>query len=143
VGQNAWEEVNEGFAGANYGWPATEGQTDDPRYRGPIHTYKVASVTGGSFCPAGVESGFPSDYWGKYFFMDFVRGWIKVLDPDRPAEPSTFATGLARPVDLTFAPGGGVYVLSRDAWVIDDKFRPHTGSLYLIRSEHASGKRGT
>jgi putative heme-binding domain-containing protein len=138
VGQNAWEEVNEGFPGANYGWPATEGQTGDPRYHGPIHTYKVASIAGGSFCPAGVESGFPSDYRGKYFFMDFVRGWIKVLDPDRPAEASTFATGLARPVDLAFAPGVGLYVLSRDAWVIDDNYRPHTGALYWIRREHAS-----
>jgi len=46
---------------------------------------------------------------------------------------SPFATGLTRPVDLAFAPGGGLYVLLRDAWVIDDKFRPHTGSLHLIQ----------
>ena len=64
--------------------------------------------------------------------MDFVQGWIKVLDPDHPREVSTFATGLTRPVDLTFAPDGGLYVLLRDAWVIDDKFRPHTGSLIKI-----------
>ena len=28
VGQNTWEEINDGVAGANYGWPDTEGATD-------------------------------------------------------------------------------------------------------------------
>src|SRR5215211_3203824 len=27
VGQNTWEEINDGIAGANYGWPSTEGET--------------------------------------------------------------------------------------------------------------------
>jgi putative heme-binding domain-containing protein len=133
VGDNKWEEVDEGFAGSNYGWPETEGATSDPRFRGPIHTYPVASIAGGAFCPRGGEAGFPPEYQGKYFFMDFVHGWIKVLDPDHPARVETFTTGLTRPCDLAFAPDGGLYVLLRDAWVIDDKFRPHTGSLVRIR----------
>ena len=86
VGQGTWEEVNEGFAGANYGWPMTEGPTSDPRFRGPIHHYPVASIAGGAFCPSGAAAGFPRQYQGKYFFMDFVRGWINVLDPDHPAD---------------------------------------------------------
>jgi hypothetical protein len=69
--------------------------------------------------------------------MDFVQGWIKVLDPDHPESVQPFATGLSRPVDLAFAPDGTLFVLQRDAWVIDDKFEPHTGSLLKIR--HASG----
>ena len=132
VGLSTWEEVNEGLAGANYGWPAAEGPAYASGFRALIHSYKVASVAGGAFCPDDPGSPFPAEYRGKYFFMDFVRGWIKVLDPDHPREVSTFATGLRRPVDLTFAPGGGLYVLVRDAWVIDDKFRPHTGSLIKI-----------
>jgi putative heme-binding domain-containing protein len=133
VGDNRWEEVNEGFAGANYGWPESEGATADPRFRGPIHTYPVASVAGGAFCPEGRGAAFPEPYRGKYFFMDFVHGWIKFIDPDRPSRVETFATGLTRPCDLAYAPDGGLYVLLRDAWVIDDKFRPHTGSLLRIR----------
>jgi putative heme-binding domain-containing protein len=142
VGDNKWEEVDEGFAGANYGWPESEGATTDPRFRGPIHTYPVASVAGGAFCPDGDESGFPREHRGRYFFMDFVHGWIKVLDPDRPARVETFATGLTRPCDLAFAPEGGLYVLLRDAWVIDDKFRPHTGSLLRIRCARAASANG-
>jgi putative heme-binding domain-containing protein len=144
VGQNAWEEINEAIAGANYGWPAAEGASSDPSFRGPLHTYKVASIAGAAFCPDGNENGngkrpyaagwFPAEYRGKYFFMDFVQGWIKFLDPDRPSDVRTFATGLTRPVDLAFAPDGSLYILLRDAWVIDDKFLPHTGSLWKVRA---------
>jgi glucose/arabinose dehydrogenase len=132
VGDNKWEEVDEGFAGANYGWPESEGATTDPRFRGPIHTYPVASVAGGAFCPTDGRPGFPSEYRGRYFFMDFVQGWIKTLDPRNPSRVETFATGLTRPCDLAFGPDGGLYVLLRDAWVIDEKFRPHTGALLRI-----------
>jgi glucose/arabinose dehydrogenase len=137
VGQDKWEEIDEGAPGANFGWPASEGPTADPRHRGPIHHYRVASIAGGAFCPEDGAARFPPEYRGKYFFMDFVKGWIKVLDPDRPAEATTFATGLPRPVDLAFGPDGDLYVLLRDAWVIDSHFRPGTGSLRVIRPEHA------
>ena len=33
VGQNTWEEINDGRAGANYGWPDTEGADDRPAVR--------------------------------------------------------------------------------------------------------------
>lgn len=135
VGEARWEEVDEGFAGANYGWPLTEGPTTDPRFRGPIHHYPVASVAGGAFCPTNREPGFPNLYRGKYFFMDFVKGWINILDPDHPEKVEPFATGLARPVDLRFATDGALYVLVRDAWVIDGSFQPGTGSLIRIRSQ--------
>ena len=36
--------------------------------------------------------------------MDFVRGWINVLDPDHPRHVESFAAGLTRPVDLAFSP---------------------------------------
>jgi glucose/arabinose dehydrogenase len=126
------EEINEGFPGANYGWPTVEhGPTSDPRFRGPIHYYPTASIVGGAFAPANLS--WPKEFHGRYFFMDFVHGWIKTLDPDRPAEATTFVSGLRRPVDLRFGPDGTLYVLVRDAWVIDREFRPGTGSLVAIR----------
>jgi putative heme-binding domain-containing protein len=138
VGQETWEEINEGIAGANYGWPATEGPTSSPRFQSPIHHYPVASIAGGAFCSSGDSSGFPYQYQAKYFFMDFVRGWINVLDPEQPRNVDSFAAGLTRPVDLAFAPDGGLYVLLRDAWVVDGNFRPGTGSLLKIRHQPAS-----
>ena len=126
------EEINEGIAGSNYGWPTVEhGPTSDPRFRGPIHYYPTASIVGGAFSPADLS--LPKEYRGRYFFMDFVHGWIKMLDPERPGQATTFVSGLRRPVDLRFAPDGTLYVLVRDAWVIDREFRPGTGSLLAIR----------
>jgi hypothetical protein len=71
-----------------------------------------------------------------YFFMDFVQGTIRTLDPRSPMRPipaEVFATGLARPVDLAFSADGSLYVLLRDAWVKDGQFKPGTGSLARIR----------
>ncbi len=65
--------------------------------------------------------------------MDFVKGWIHMLDPDHPEKVENFATGFTRPVELKFAPDGSLYVLLRDAWVVDGNFRPGTGSLVRIR----------
>jgi glucose/arabinose dehydrogenase len=133
VGQSAWEEIDDGAKGANYGWPASEGPTTDPRFRAPIHHYPVASIAGGDFCPGPHPPNFPAEYRGKYFFADFVKGWIHVLDPKHPEKVQPFATGFARPVDLRFAADGSLYVLQRDAWVIDGNFRPATGSLLKIQ----------
>jgi glucose/arabinose dehydrogenase len=126
------EEINEGVAGANYGWPTVEhGPTNDPRFRGPIHHYPTACITGGAFSRTGLR--WPKEYRGQYFFGDFNHGWIKVLDPARPAVARPFASGLRRPVDLRFAADGSLYVLVRDAWVIDKWFKGGTGALLRVR----------
>jgi glucose/arabinose dehydrogenase len=127
-----YEEINRGVAGANYGWPAIEhGHTTDARFRGPEHFYPQASIAGGDFCPQA--SPWPKVWHGRYFFADFVHGWIKTLDPDHPRDATEFASGLSRPVDLRFGPRGTLYVLLRNAWVIDDKFQPGTSALLAIR----------
>lgn len=126
------EEVNEGVAGANYGWPVLDhGPTTDRRFRGPVHYYPAASITGGAFSPADLP--WPAEYRGRYFTADFVHGWVRTLDPEKPAAAKPFATGIRRPVDIRFGPAGGLYVLCRDAWVIDKEFKPGTGVLIKIR----------
>lgn len=56
VGANEWEEINEGFPGANYGWPETEGPHDHPEYENPLFAYSHngeeisgCAITGGAF----------------------------------------------------------------------------------------------
>ena len=39
VGENSQEEINDGIAGSNYGWPATEGPTSNPNFRSPLFAY--------------------------------------------------------------------------------------------------------
>jgi len=125
------EEVNRGEPGANFGWPLVDGPTDDSRFRDPVHFYPHASLAGADF--SADDHPWPARYRGRYFFADFVHGWIHTLDPQRTDDVEPFAARLPRPVDLRFAADGDLYVLSRNAWVIDDKFEPGTGSLLRIR----------
>ena len=130
IGGNSFEEVNVGVAGANYGWPLNEGPVDDPRFRSPIYTYPHASVCGGDF--AADDSSWPATFRGKYFFAEYIHGWIKTLDVNHPERVETFASGLRNPVDLRFGADGSLYILLRNAWVRDAKFVPGTGSLLQI-----------
>jgi putative heme-binding domain-containing protein len=136
IGGNKFEEINRGVAGANYGWPFSEGPTTDERFVGPIHSYPNASVCGADF--VADDSPWPTAYRGKYVFAEYIHGWIKMLDVNDPANVETFATGLRNPVDLRFAADGSLYVLLRNAWVIDAKFQPGTGTLLRIAYAQAS-----
>ncbi len=118
VGQSTWEEINDGVAGSNYGWPNTEGPTSNPNFRGPIFAYGRSpsdtggcAITGGTFYNPSIVQ-FPSSYLGKYFFADFCSGWIRVLDPANNTA-TAFATGILSPVDLKVAADGSLYYLSK------------------------------
>ena len=118
VGAGSWEEINDGLAGSNYGWPTTEGPTTNPSFRSPLHAYPHSggsangcAITGGAFYnPATVQ--FPSSYVGKYFFADYCSGWIRHFDPSTGGA-SGFATGIGSPVDLQVHPDGSLYYLYR------------------------------
>jgi glucose/arabinose dehydrogenase len=117
VGQSTWEEIDDGIAGSNYGWPTTEGPTSDPMFRAPLFFYGHGStsttgcaITGGTFYnPTTVQ--FPASYVGKYFFADLCTGWIRLLDPSNNTA-ADFATGIANPVDLKVAADGSLYYLA-------------------------------
>jgi len=126
------EEINRGVAGANYGWPVVDhGPTQRDGFVGPIHIYPEASIAGGDFADANLA--WPAQYRGRYFFADFVHGWIKTLDPASPATADDFASGIRRLVDLRFSADGSLYVLVRNAWVVDNKFQEGTGALLRIQ----------
>jgi glucose/arabinose dehydrogenase len=118
VGEDAWEEINRGASGANYGWPVYEGPESDAKYTPPIYAYghgttntTGCSITGGAFYnPATVQ--FPSGYVGDYFFAEFCNGWIRRYDPATDAA-SGFATGLGSIVDVEVSKNGELYYLTR------------------------------
>jgi len=114
VGQNTWEEINDGIAGSNYGWPDSEGPTNNPSFRSPLFAYTHASgcaIAGGAFYnPATVQ--FPPSFVGKYFFADLCGGWIHLFDP-ATGSVLDFASGISSPVDLKVGADGSLYYLAR------------------------------
>ena len=122
VGQDTWEEINNGIAGSNYGWPIAEGLASppNPNFRDPIFFYGHGSgdttgcaIIGGAFYNPSVVQ-FPSSFVGKYFFADVCTGWIRVLDPSNNTA-SAFASGISGPVDLHVGLDGTLYYLTRSS----------------------------
>ena len=117
VGQEAWEEINDGIAGSNYGWPATEGYTTNSAYRSPLFAYphggnfvQGVSIVGAAFYnPATIR--FPAAYVGDYFFADYMERWVSRMDTDNGNAVYAFARIPGLTVDVRVGPDGAVYVL--------------------------------
>jgi uncharacterized protein (TIGR03437 family) len=120
VGENSFEEINDGLPSANYGWPSTEGFTANPLFRSPLFVYghgigatTGCAIAGGAFYnPVNVQ--FPQSFVDKYFFADLCSGWIRVFDPAQ-GTASGFASGISNPVDLKVSTDGSLYYLARGA----------------------------
>jgi glucose/arabinose dehydrogenase len=118
VGQNTWEEINDGVAGANYGWDIHEGIANDPPYRDPVLAYghgvgpsTGCAIVGGAFHDTAKVS-WPADFAGDYFFADLCSNWIRRFDATLGTN-TAFATGIGTPVDLAIGPEGDLYYLAR------------------------------
>ena len=127
VGQGLWEEIDEGAAGADYGWNLCEGAHNNnsdaacsnapPGHVGPIYDYRHGqvipgttsptncnSITGGAFVPDGLWPGFD----GAYLFGDFVCGEIFSLRFSGGSwSASDFGQGLGGVATMIFGPHGG------------------------------------
>src|SRR5206468_4618131 len=135
VGGSAFEEVNELVPGANYGWPRAEGFSTNAAFKQPLHAYTPLigqSIVGGAFVPRATT--WPAKWRGKFLFADFMKHWVKALDPDAPTNVLSFARGLNGPVATELAPDGSLLVLNRGAiWRDPKRFVPNAGSLIRIR----------
>jgi glucose/arabinose dehydrogenase len=119
-GSQAYEEINRGAKGANYGFPVVEGPAKNPKFTKPIYSYRHKTtiqccvITGGAFYdPAKAQ--FPKQYVGDYFFTDNSGEWIRVRD-SATGKVSTFATGIPAGIgtgsrDLEVSKNGSLYQL--------------------------------
>jgi glucose/arabinose dehydrogenase len=122
TGTASREEVNEGAAGANYGWPNTEGYTTNPSYRSPLYAYPRGTtqttgcaIVGGTWYAPTVQQ-FPSQYRGRYFFGEHCNSYISTIDPANGNAVQVFASGMTSGdwigiVDLDIGPDGSLYYL--------------------------------
>ena len=125
VGNTSYEEIDDGIAGSNYGWPP-DGPQGNPSFRDPLFCYRHSTsatgcastsltgcaIAGGDFYNPPVAS-FPAQYVGRYFFSDLCTGFIAQLDPGNGNAVSDFADGAANPVDIDTGPDGSLYYLER------------------------------
>ena len=134
TGETTAEEIDALRRGGNYGWPETEGYTDDTRFVRPIHAYPheagdevQCAIDGGAFYRPAAPT-LPAGVLGKYLFIDYCASWLRALDPATGAV-ETLVTGLgefgatvSEVVGLTVGPDGAVYRLNRSS-----------GSIYRIQ----------
>lgn len=131
VGQNLWEEIDLGQAGADYGWNVREGRcaNNSTTDCGPppvgmtnpifdyAHANGCASITGGAFVPLGI---WPAAYDGVYLFQDLVCGKIfRLVDQGGGVYGMTdFATdfGTNTLIDMRFGPHGTGQALYYITW---------------------------
>jgi glucose/arabinose dehydrogenase len=133
VGASLWEEIDVGAAGANYGWPSSEGPDNvSGNITGPIFAYKHSaanpagsgpggfftgfSIAGGAFYPAAGGAGsFPAQYRDSYYFADFVSRFVGRLDLANGNAAYAFASITDSPVDMLVGLDGALHVLGRSS----------------------------
>lgn len=117
VGEGKWEELNLITAGANYGWPNTEGPQGGG-FTDPIYAYPHASGFGnGSITSVMVyDDGTPVAGQKDVLIADYSLGWIRKLTFDDQytslISAHTFDSGAGAVVKLTQGPEGEIYQLN-------------------------------
>ena len=123
VGNEVWDEVDQGKAGADYAWNLCEGNHDNPSragtvdcsaapYTPPIYEYShdtgCSAIVGAAFVPNGA---WPAEYDDSYLYGDHVCNKIFELRPKSGGgfTQTEFASDLGQrgPVAMAFGPHEG------------------------------------
>ena len=167
VGEGAFEEVDATYrSGRNFGWPFFEGPAanqfdcEDPEFStltAPSFAYPhfmaSNSIMLGGICwhPPLLTSGFPMEYWGQVFYLDFYAGNVGRLSCDAsgrcepapavPGQPDSIAwgTGFAFVPRMRFGldgmlwyvQGGELRRISHPGVIGVPADEPHAGALAL------------
>lgn len=142
VGGSDWEEINDIVPGKDYGWPLVEGkkangQSVPTDYQDPFHSYNHnagCAAVGAAFYPT-LGGNFPNQYAGKFFFADYCKGYIGVLNPQNGAREQNLVTGINRPVGIRISPSGDFYYLARaglGGGTEEDNTASTDGSLWRV-----------
>ncbi len=121
VGESSWEEINLGRAGADYGWPSTEGSTTASGVDTPLFAYGHAAnptlITGSAIIGAAfyapAANRFGTAFAGDYLFADYGSGVIYRMDVGSGAVGAFASTGAA-PTALAITPEGSLLVAIGD-----------------------------
>lgn len=129
VGWGAWEELDNGPAGADFGWPCYEGGSgvsiQQSGYAALSYCqsyYASGSPTAAPYAwnrqgsggaalggPLYTANTYPLEYHDAVFFGDYVQQWIRYRKPDGTV--TDFADALGPMVDLALGPDGSLYYL--------------------------------
>jgi glucose/arabinose dehydrogenase len=154
VGQNAWEEIDEGKSGADYGWNVREGHcaansttncgAPPSGMTNPLFDYGrgagCVAITGGAFVP---DALWPAEYDGRYLFGDYGCGKIQSLRLTAlGGVAADFANDMGAVIDLTFGPWGSsraLYYLTWDGQVRRIAYTGNRSPVAVAKATPTSG----
>ncbi len=125
VGQSAWEEIDDGIAGANYGWPDDRGGDVEPvvpqpalRLRPQQRHATGCAITGGTFYnPPATQ--FPASLRRQVLLRRLLRRLDLPLQPRDRHGGRRSRRGIGSPVDLQVAADGSLYYLDRGSGAVN------------------------
>ncbi|MGA6219109.1 PQQ-dependent sugar dehydrogenase [Streptomyces umbrinus] len=125
-GQDTWDELNHIKPGDNYGWPETEGQSDDSKYHNPIDQWSTDEAS-----PSGIA------YAEGSIWMAGLRGkrlWrIPLNGTEESAEPQAFLEGdYGRLRTVVSAGGNKLWLMTSET---DGRGTPESGDDKILELE--------
>jgi len=136
-GQDTWDELNVLHAGADYGWPAVEGQGGAGRgFVDPVAVWATSDAS-----PSGIAVTDEGVYLAGLRGRTLWRVPLRPVDPATLDEPAADAAGFGTPQPLLagehgrlraveVAPDGSLWVLTNNT---DGRGSPTTGDDRILR----------